>query len=111
MIARVPARERGFFMFLKRVILVNVAVLALVAFLLPGCGEEAPPAGSGGSGSGSGGSGGSGGMSLCGACTEPDASVNLTMPAVSFRTDIFEPIFRAGCNSITCHGVAPAMAT
>jgi hypothetical protein len=97
-------------MSLKRVIVVNVALLALVGVTLSGCGggEETPPAASGGSG---GGGGGGGGTSKCGTCTEPDASVNLMMPVVSFKTDIMEPIFRTTCNSITCHGVAPAMAT
>jgi hypothetical protein len=64
--------------------------------MLPGCGGDEPA---------------DDGMmeDLCGTCTEP-AAIDLTMPVTSFRTHVL-PIVRATCNSITCHGVAPAMAT
>ena len=60
-------------MSLKRVIVVNVALLALVGSVLSGCGSDEPAEGSGGSG----------GMAnpKCTPCAEPDATVNLTTPS------------------------------
>jgi hypothetical protein len=85
----VQSRPNEVFMSLKRVIVANVVLLAVTGLLLPGCGsEETPPADDGD-------------MS-CGTCAEP-ATIDLTMPAVSFRTDIV-PILRNTCNTVTCHG-------
>lgn len=45
-------------------------------------------------------------ISFCGpanTCPPDTTGVDLTAP-VSFRSDIFEPIFQTSCNGITCHG-------
>lgn len=87
----------------KRVIVVRTLSLLLLGLSLPACGSD-EPASDGGGGSG-------GGASMCGTCTEPDATVDLMTPPVSFKTDIFDTFLRGSCSTLTCHGVAPAMAT
>ncbi len=72
--------------------------LALVlGFTLPSCSsDESTPDDAGTSGA-----------SLCGTCAEPDATIDLTSPVVSFKTDIFEGLLRPTCNAYTCHGAPP----
>lgn len=46
------------------------------------------------------------GVPFCGAadtCPPDTSGVDLTTP-VSFRNDIYQPIFQRTCNAITCHG-------
>jgi hypothetical protein len=98
----VQSRSNEVSMSVLRVLAINIVLLASAGLVSSACGGEEPAPSEGSAGAGA---------TMCGTCTEPDATVDLTMPVVSFRNDIFNTFLRGSCSSLTCHGVALASAT
>src|SRR5690606_21182312 len=89
--------------FLKRLLLLVVPLIPLPDSCLGACSDD-----DNGDDNDTGNGGGTRNtpFAFCGpatTCPPNTSGADLTTP-VSFRTDIFEPIFQVGCNDATCHG-------